>query len=138
MIFVSAVERWAPEISARSEARAPKDHHGLCQRGCPSEESRERLEAEPETRDTGRGPREHQDPGEAGPGRALGMPAELPQGFTLQGNGYTRQPTTSFEHVCFCFCKEKSIPQRCHLQKVLCRCLRLWSVGVSVSASVFA
>lgn len=74
-IFVLAVECWATEISARSEAGAPEDHHCLRQRGRPPEEIRECLEAEPEARDASRRPREHQDPGEARPWRALWGPA---------------------------------------------------------------
>lgn len=49
IIFVLADERWAAEIPARPETRASEDHHGLCKRRCPPQESRECLEAELET-----------------------------------------------------------------------------------------
>lgn len=62
-VFVLVVECWTEEISARPEEGAQEDHHGVCEGGCPPEESRERLEAESEERKPNRGPRKCQNPG---------------------------------------------------------------------------
>lgn len=64
-VFVLVVECWTEEISARPEERAQEDYHCVCKRGCPPEEGRERLEAEPEKRKSNRGPRKCQNPGES-------------------------------------------------------------------------
>ena len=58
------VECWTEEISAGPEEGAQEDYHGVCEGGCPPEEGRERLEAEPETGEPNRGPRKCQNPGE--------------------------------------------------------------------------
>lgn len=63
LIFLSAAERRATEISAEPEEGAQEDHHGVPQRGRPPQESRECLEAKPEEREPRGGSREHQNPG---------------------------------------------------------------------------